>query len=105
MLKLSQADRKIDSTDDLLRTTEKRPMPSYDALREISETELLKVGSYLKGKTEFEIADKNNLKKNKDLGSEEDECNSVSTLPLLDRNAQRALRRRIHTTATLSSEA
>lgn len=95
MLKLSKADRKIDGTDETLRTTEKRPMPSYDALREISETELLKVGSYLKGKTEFEIADKNNLKKNKDLGPEEDECNSVSTLPLLDRNAQGALRRRI----------
>ena len=68
MLKLSKVDRKIDGTDETLRTTEKRPMPSYDALREISETELLKVGSYLKGKTEFEIADKNNLKKNKDLG-------------------------------------
>ena len=94
MLKISKADRKIDGTDEPLRTTEKRPMPSYDALREISETELLKVGSYLKGKTEFEIADKNNLK-NKDLGSEEDECNSVSTIPLLDRNAQGALRRRI----------
>ena len=70
-------------------------MPSYDQLRQKTEVEMLKTSSYFKGKTEYSVEDKRNeIKKNKVL-----EANTTEELepilPLLDKHAQGALRRRI----------
>lgn len=70
-----------------------KPLPSYDELKKQSETELLKVGSFLKGKTEIVIHEKNTDKKS-DAGSV-DEGEVLVNVPLIDKHAQGALRRRI----------
>ena len=73
-------------------------MPSYAELREKAEIDKLKIDSYFKGKTDYELEDKvKSKKKDKNVGDvdykEQNDSNHV--LPLLDTHAQGALRRRI----------
>lgn len=72
-------------------------MPSYEELREKANVDMLKIGSYLKGKTEYEIDERIKKRKKDDGGlidiTEQNASDPV--LPLLDTYAQGALRRRI----------
>ena len=73
---------------------DKKPLPSYDELREKAEVDMLKINSYFQGKTEYTIEDKVHQKKI----SNEPEFqvdNPEPVLPLLDKHAQGALRRKI----------
>ena len=84
-------DGQDDGTEKVDRNNSKKPLPSYDELRQTVEVETLKVGSYFKGKTECEIVERTKTKK--DCDSAEDTVKPI--LPLIDRHAQGALRRRI----------
>ena len=71
-------------------------MPSYDELREKAEVDMLKINSYFQGKTEYAIEDKvHQKKKSKVLEPEFQVDNPEPVLPLLDKHAQGALRRKI----------
>ena len=82
----------------------KGPSPNYEEIQEKAEIDMLKIGSYFRGKTEYEIEEKSRKKesgiKSKQEQfldkSKEDACMAVDhILPLVDCHAQGALRRRI----------
>ena len=82
-----------------MKESEKRqPVPSYEEIQEKAEVDMLKIGSYLKGKTEYQVEEKRKGKKKHesscDIQGIEQET-SEPVLPLLDSFAQGALRRRI----------
>lgn len=68
------------------------PLPSYDELQKEEEVNAAKISSFLKGKTVAEIREHKPMKKKK---SEEPEAERETMIPLLDKHAQGALRRRI----------
>ena len=75
---------------------EKKPLPSYDELREKAEVDMLKINSYFQGKTEYTIEDKVRQKKKSDVIEPESQVDIPEpVLPLLDKHAQGALRRKI----------
>ena len=75
---------------------DKKPLPSYDELREKAEVDMLKINSYFQGKTEYTIEDKVNQKKKLNVIEPESLVdNPEPVLPLLDKHAQGALRRKI----------
>ena len=78
----------------MLGPEKKKPLPSYEELRDRAEVDMLKLGSYLKGKTDYEIEEK--IKnKHVDKADSEKQNPPIPVLPLLDNYAQGALRRRI----------
>lgn len=75
--------------------TVKSPLPSYDEIRRKSEVEMLKISSYFKGKTEYTVEDKGNENKKDKVSEVKTTAEPEPILPLLDKHAQGALRRRI----------
>ena len=63
-------------------------LPDYEQLKNDAEEQKLKIGSYFKGKTDFEVSSGETTS-----GSEKSE--RFFTMPLVDKHAQGALRRRI----------
>ena len=79
-----------------MKFSTKQPLPNYKELREKAEIDQLKIGSYLKGKTEYEVEERIKKKQTDTCESDNIEQYDVEpVLPLLDMYAQRALRRRI----------
>ena len=75
---------------------EKSPLPSYNELREKAEVDMLKINSYFKGKTEYTIEEKLNEKKKSNVPESLSQDNDPEpVLPLIDKHAQGALRRKI----------
>jgi len=74
-------------------SNDKLPMPNYVDLQKEVETDMLKVSSYLKGKEVYEedIGKKREIVVKENEGDDEDE----PRLPLVDKYAEVALRRRI----------
>ena len=95
-LDISSGSIQLKTSSDTKKSTEKQPLPSYQELREKAETDILKIGSYLKGKTEYEIEEKITKKRNDTFVPDSTEQYGLEpVLPLLDTYAQSALRRRI----------
>ena len=96
-LRNSSDSSKIENSD-VIGSEKKKPMPSYEELRENVEIDTLKIGSYFKGKTEYEIVEKTKSDKkngNNSYLDDKEQHDSDHVLPLLDTYAQGALRRRI----------
>ena len=69
-----------------------KPLPSYEELKKQSEKDLVKVGSFLQGKTMVVIQEKK-----PSVGSSDDpaDAEDLIKVPLVDKHAQGALRRRV----------
>ena len=74
-------------------TEPRKKLPDFEQLRKDAEEQHLKIVSYFRGKTEFEKVEEKVIKpKNKDT---ETSGGRIVNLPLVDKHAQGALRRRI----------
>ena len=80
-------------TENTAGSEPRKKLPDYDQLRKDAVEQHLKIVSYFRGKTEFDKAEEKAVKSKNPVG--DNSFGRIVNLPLVDKHAQGALRRRI----------